>query len=541
MMPSFRRPKAIAATVQAAHLPAPIGFTTMGSGAAMPPEKCVQLFNLVGAEYGLRARLGSREWCTGLAGTSDTLVRSVVPFAGAAENGANDRLFATTSAGIYDVTTSSTSPTLVYAFVTPSGDAGYGVAHVMVTASAGHFLIYCDEENGMHVYSEASDTWTAPAMGAGAGEIDNVDPADLVFCTVFKGRPWFVERGTASLWYLDAGALYGAATKFGLGTRLRAGGPLVGVWNWTYDGGAGLDDSLVAVSGGGDVVIYGGTDPSSSSTFGLKGVWYAGGGLPRGRNIATNYGGDMLLMSRVGIIPLSKLVIGGTIDVRQYQTADIASLFNRLMLSKSTLRGWSIRMHPEENALMVTVPVSEDAATTQLAMSLATQGWSEYRGLPIFSSEVFGGKLYFGTTDGRVCINDGYVDGVTLADPDSYANVEYALLSSFQNLGTPRKKRVQMIKPIILSESSGQTYGTSAKYDFDFGELAPPSPATATGTLWDSATWDASVWSAEYVPTLDVRGSTGLGSHVAIAMRGSAASRTIIVGFDVFFDMGGLL
>lgn len=521
-------------------MPAPVGLNTTSAGTAMAPDKCLQLFNLVSSEYGLRARLGSREWCTGLTGTADNLVRSVIPFTGTAANGATDKLFATTSSGIWDVTTSSASPTQVYAFVNPSGNAGYGVAHVVVTA-AGHFLAYCDEENGLIVYSEAGGTWAAPAMGAGAGEIDGVDPSSLVFCTVFKGRLWFVERDTSSLWYLATGAIYGAATKFALGTRLRAGGPLVGIWSWTIDGGAGLDDSLVAVSGGGDVVIYQGTDPSSSNTFGLKGVWYAGGGLPAGRQIATNYGGDMLLMSRIGIIPLSKLIVGGSIQSAQYSTADIANLFNHLMMTRSTVRGWSMRMHPEDNALVVTVPTTDGAATTQLAMSLSTMGWSSYRDLPIYSSEVFGGKLYFGTVDGRVCINDGYVDGVTLASPGTYSPVQWSLLTSYQNLGNGRQKRVQMIRPTILSESAAPPFSVAAKYNFDFGELSEAAATSSGGSLWDSAVWDSAVWASEYTASQQVRGASGMGTHVAIAIRGSAASRTILVGFDVMFDMGGML
>lgn len=540
MLPLARRSKAIGATVQSVHLPAPIGLSTVGAGSAMSPDRCVQLYNMVGGEYGLRARLGNREWCTGLTGTADSLVRSILPFTGTAANGANDRLFAATSSGIWDVTASSTTPTEVLAFTTPSGEAGYGVAHAMVTA-AGNYLVYCDEENGMHLYSEAAGTWSVVTMGGGAGQISGVDPQDFVFCTVFKGRLWFVERATSSLWYLDTGAISGVATRFALGTRLRAGGPLVGVWSWTIDGGAGLDDSLVAVSGGGDVVIYQGTDPSSSSTFGLKGVWYAGGGLPAGRNIATNYGGDMLLMSRVGILPLSKLVVGGSAQSSQYSTADIAPLFNRLMMTKSTIRGWSMRMHPEENALIVTVPTAEGYATTQLAMSLTTMGWSEFRGLPIYSSEVFGGKLFFGTIDGRVCINDGYVDGVTLAAPAAYSNVEWSLLSSFQNLGSPRKKRVQMIRPIILSETSGPAYAAEAKYDFDFGEAQPPASSGSTGDLWDAGLWDSARWAAEFIASQQIRGASGMGSHVAVAARGAASARTILVGFDVLFDQGGVL
>ena len=40
------------------------------------------------------------------------------------------------------------------------GHAGRGIHHAFVTPG-GHFLVYCDEENGLCVYTEATDTWAA--------------------------------------------------------------------------------------------------------------------------------------------------------------------------------------------------------------------------------------------------------------------------------------------------------------------------------------------------------------------------------------------
>jgi hypothetical protein len=541
VIPVMRRPRGRPATTQAVHLPAPIGgLNTISAGTAMPASDCVQLYNLVAAEYGLRSRLGSREWCTGLTGAGDNQVRTIVPFTGSAKNGSKDKLFAVTSTGIWDVSSSTSTPTQVLTFATQSGDAGQGISHVVVTAG-GHFLLYCDEENGLHVYTESTNTWAAVTMGIGAGQISGVDPAKLVFVNVFKSNVWFVERDSARAWYLDAGAIYGTAHRFDLATKFRAGGTLLGLWNWTLDGGAGIDDSLVAISGGGDVVIYQGTDPSSASAFGLKGVWYAPGGVPYGRRIASDIGGDVLILTRVGALPLSRLVAGGSDDRSQYATAKIGPLFNQLMMTRATLRGWSVRMHPEDNALILTVPEADGQPTTQLAMAMSNRSWSRYRDLPILSSEVWGGKLYFGTVDGRVCINDGYVDGITLADPNTYTPVQYAMLGAFQNLGNGRMKRVQMIRPTILSESFSPSYQARAKYRFDLTELAPVSVGTNGRGSWDTAVFDTDVWAGEYQATQAASGASGMGVDVAIALRGTATSRTVVVGFDVMFDQGGML
>lgn len=538
------RPKPLVRpTTQSVHLPAPTGgLNTVSAGSAMPPTDCVQLYNLVAAEYGLRSRLGSREWVTGLTGAADSQVRSVLPFTGAAANGAGDRLFAVTSTGIWDVSASTTTPVQVLVFPVQSGDAGRGVSHVVVTAG-GHFLAYCDEENGYHLYSEATGLWVAPTMGAGPTEIAGVNPANLVFCTVFKNRLWLVEKATARAWYLDAGSVFGTATSFALGQRFRAGGSLVGLWSWTYDGGAGLDDSLVAVSGGGDVAIYQGADPASAATFGLKGVWTLGGSPPAGRHIATGYGGDLLLLTRAGVLSLSRLVAGAGDERATYATAKVSNLFNSLMLTRASLPGWSLRLHPEDNALLVTVPTYAGQATEQLVMSLAGRSWSRYRDLPLYSSEVWSGKLYLGTMDGRVLINDGYVDGVTLADPSAYTPVQWSLLSAFQNFGNGRMKRVQMLRPTLLSESPAPAYEARARFRYDLAEVETVSADTAPSSAgtWDVSTWDSAGWGGEYNASQRATGATGMGVDVAVAIRGAATSRTVLVGVDVMLEMGGML
>lgn len=527
--------KAVQSALQSVTLPAPVGgINTLAGGSDMPPSDCTQLYNMIAAEYGLRARLGYREWGTGLEGTADNQVRSIIPFTGSAANGANDRLFATTTLGVWDVTTQG-APVNVMGFAGGSTDAGHGVSHVVVTA-AGHFLLYADDENGLHVYSEATDTWDV-AVG-----ITGITVENIVFVTVFKNRVWFVERNTGNAYYLDAGAIAGAATLFPMGAKFRAGGYLVGLWNWTIDGGGGTDDSLVAVSSGGDVLIWSGTDPASAATFGLTGVWYLGG-VPVGRHIATNFGGDMLLMTRTGIVPLSRLIASGieTLDSRQYATAKISNLFNELMLTKATIRGWSMRLHPEDNALIVTVPTTGSAETTQLAMSMATRGWSMYRDLPIFSAEVFGGKMYFGTADGRVCISDGYVDGVELANPNTYTPVQWSLLTAFQSLGNGRQKRVHLVRPNILSLTGDADYQVAARYNFDLSELPPVSVSTGNAEGWDTALWDVATWGGAYFPSQEVRGTVGMGSRAAIAIRGASSTRTVLVDLEVFFDQGGML
>jgi hypothetical protein len=533
------------ATILGATVAAPIGgLNTIDAGASMPATDAILLYNMVAAEYGLRTRLGWSEWCTNLTGSGNNEVRTVLPFTGSSKGGSKDKLFATTNTGIWDVSASSATPTKVLTFGASTGDAGYGNGTVFVNAAGAHFLLYCDETNGYHVYTESTNTWAAVTMGGGGTQISGADPTTFVHVCIWANRVWFTVRDTGYAYYTGIGSLFGAVTQFVFGSKFRAGGDLRGLYNWTQSGGQGVVNSIVGISGGGDVVIYQGTDPAQAASFAIKGVWsLGGGGVPYGRRVATDYGGELLLLSTVGVLPLSQLVAGSSIfDRQQYATAKISNLFNQLAYSGRSLKGWQVRLHPNDNTLLINVPQA-DSTTIQLAMSLATKGWSQYRDMPtMLSLESWEGDLYFGTTDGRVCKNFGYLDGLTLAAPSVYTPIQWEVLTAFQNLNSQRFKRVQQIRPQIISQGNAPSFATLARYDYDFTELPVVSIAPVnTGAVWDTGVWDTASWGGGYSPTVIPRGGNGAGIAIAIGVRGTATSRTSLVGIDVMFDVGGYL
>jgi hypothetical protein len=537
MPPVSRRRPPAPASVQTYTVPAPIGgLNTVSAGLQLPPSDCVLAFNLIASESGLRARLGYREWITGLTGITDDNVRSIIPFSGGASG--SGRLFVTTETGIWDATATTATPTQVFSFATQTGRAGYGVSSVFVT-TAGYFILYADEVNGLHIYAEAGGAWSAVTQGGGASQIDGIAPSRFVFVAVFKGRVWFVERDSPNAWYLPTGQVFGTASKFPLGGVFRSGGTLVGLWNWTYDGGAGLDDSLVAVSTGGDVAVYQGTDPSSASSFGLRGVWQIGD-TPGGRRIGTSLGGDLLLLSRQGLAPMSRLVVGATGEM-EYATAKIANILNRLMLTKANEITWTVVQNPEDNALMLVIPRAGDTDDLQLVQAQASRGWFPYRGLPMLSAGVWKGQLWFGTEDGRLCLHSGFVDDVRLSD-GSFGPVSWSLITAPTNLDSPRQKRVGMIRPLIIAESAGSSFQAQARYRYDLTELDPVALVIDGGSgTWDTAIWDVDVWGGATLPTQEFRGGVGVGVEVAIALRGSSISRCVLVSTDVMFQAGGYM
>ncbi len=516
-----------------------MGIDAVSPAGGMDPSRCVYAWNVTPDELGLRARSGFKEWVTGLLGGAAGEVRSVMAFRGASAGNSGDRFFAATATGIWQATSSTAAPAQLLLFATISDDSGYGAASGCVTA-AGHFLIYCDEANGYHLYSETSGTWAKVAGGAGPTEISGVDPGDLVFVASHKQRLWFVERNSSDLWYLPAGAIYGTAVKFAVGALLPHGGSVVGVWTWSYDGGAGPDDLLVIVGSGGDVVVYQGTDPASASTWQVRGSWYTGG-VPSGRHIAMDSGGELLLLTVIGLLPLSRLVLGSDPEDRKiYVTRWVDPIFGALVSERGSLRGWALYLHPVDRSIVICIPAAYASPTEQIAISTVTGAATRWRGLPILSGAVWDGELYFGTADGRVCRASGWVDSVLLADPDSFDPVEASVLTAYQTLGSQAWKQLQTVRPILIGGAANIAVEARARYNYAVDEPVGPAGIGGGGPgAWDSAVWDEAVWGADYTTTAPVRGASGIGREAAVAIRWNAIARSTLVGVDVTFTTGG--
>ena len=598
----MKRPVPQRATNDGVHLPAPTGgINAYDPASAMPPTDCLALWNFVPYQYGLRVRSGWRNWCEnvgtdlsglgfyddgspmmfhlsaplggavvgGWPGISRDGVRTVIAFYG--KTSGNDRLFACTPLGIYDCTVSTDTPTLVYTYPIGTTLDQYGNivnpprAGVMsytsfANANGDHFIAACDGANGYLLYTESTGAWTKVVQATAAEELAGTpatdgkilphmagglnqpapDPSSFRFVMTWKNRLWFIPENSSTAYYLPVNVFAGQVNPIYMGSQFRYGGSLVGLYSWTGDGGIGVDDHLVGVSSGGNVVVWKGTDPAFVETFGLVGVWWIGQ-PPPGRTIATDFGGDLFLLSRLGCLPMSKLVNGvPTADPNTYVTTKISNLFNKLMTERGHIAGWSIKMHPSDNILVVNVPATPDQVGQQLVMSLATKGWAQHAGVPMMCMESWRGSLYFGTEDGRLCVNDGYTDGAALDGTGAYA-IDCSILTAYSSMGSARKKRVHMIKPYFSTDGTPPGYRVQARYDFDLAQIGVvPSTPTPPTSSWGTGFWGTAKWGAGTGTEAKLKGTTGVGTSVAFVLRMTTKTNTTLVGFDAIVDAGGL-
>ena len=190
------------------------------------PLHCIYCFNLLPNEYGMRVRRGYREWQIDVVDNTSFGITTIIPFGGADADETNDRLFAVSNEGIWDVTVAAAAPVLVLDFSLPANgantttEAGRGVYTFFTTDAGVELLYYADSINGLFQYSELTDTWERATVITGP-VLENIN-----FIMVHKDQLWMIERESTSAWYLPQSAVGGAATEFFFGSKFRQGSNL---------------------------------------------------------------------------------------------------------------------------------------------------------------------------------------------------------------------------------------------------------------------------------------------------------------------------
>jgi hypothetical protein len=511
------------------------GINALSGAASGSPMDALFLFNMVPQEFGCAVRKGYIEHCGPI--PEGTGVRTLIPYNADTGLNSDSKLFAVTSDGVYDVTTSGSTPTRVYEFLDKTGNAGWCSWQHYRTAAA-PFLLLCDAVNGYITYNGLTDTW---AVGSITGTAP--DEEDFEFVAIWKNRVWLIEKQTGSAWYLPVGQVSGTPIEFNFGNKFKYGGYLKAIYNWTLDGGEGMDDYLVALSSAGDVVVYKGTDPNSPSTFELKGYYWIGA-VPNGRRQGSDFGGELLLLSTYGIVQLSKLLAGLPVGEEMLSISHkINSRINAVMEQTLTVYGWEVKVFPREQLIFVLTPKRLAQNPVQFIYNTATRAWGQFDGVPMLTAESFFSDLYFGTEDNRIFRYAGHVDGALLDDEGASATaIEWSFLTTFQVFDTSAQyKRVQFLRPMFIGNSTPE-YNIQARYDFDISSIGAAPPYSMTGmAAWDLALWNLTLWGSSGLTNQPPRGANGLGRHVALAVRGRSAGEVIYVGTDTIYDVGGML
>jgi len=521
-------------------VPAPVGGidarTILSAG---DPMFCIYAFNLLPSEYGMTVRKGYREWVIDLDNGNPLGVGTIIPYGGLDDDSTNDRLFAVTNEGIWDVTTPAVPPVLVLDFLDPGNGgittaaAGKGVyapyrTDAMPPADA--VLFYADSENGLFTYREDTDTW-ARTTGITGPVIE-----DVVFVMSHKEQLWLVEKDQSKAWYLPAGQVGGVADEQFFGSNYKHGGDTAGLFSWTIDGGAGVDDYLVVVSRSGDVLVWQGNDPSNVDDWFLQGQYFIGA-IPTGNRFATENGGNLNLLSIYGLTAMDEIIRGvdGKNINAQTESAKIAVVIRQAMERYRDNDGWDVKLLPAQGTILISQPVQDDGVYLQYALNTVTSGWGIWRDVPIEAFDEWNGNVYLGTLDNRIMVMDVNVDNALItpvASPNGLP-INFSVLTSFQDYGQPAQfKRGKYIRPDFLSDQQ-PSFTANFRYDYDLSEiLNTDSNPLTVGSFWDFGLWNSAIWNGDRLTGFNrISGGWGLGRAVAIAMSGKSITRTTLVAW----------
>jgi hypothetical protein len=501
---------------QAASIQAPtMGWNARDSQDNMKPGFAIQLDNIFPQTNFAKLRSGFVQFCdTGQAG-------NVYLIEWAASNG---QLLAAVGGKIFNITSGSATQLAT----------GYGSDNWSYTSFSTSGAQYTLAVNGVDTGWRYNGSSLTPLVYTGP-----TNPLSLV--CIHAQRPFYAEANTLKVWYPDAGTFQGSPmTAFDFGPFCVRGGTIAAIGTWTRDNGyGGADDLFVVVTTEGEILIYNGFDPNSSSTWFLVGRFLAGRPVS-GKYALSRLGPDLMLICEDGFQPLSTyLETGRSQASRVAISTNIGNAVSQAVAQGSSLPGWCALLYPKGTQIIVNVPQG-GSTFHQYVVNTITGAWCRYIGMNAVSWALSGGAPFFGGTDGRVYLADrGY--------SDNGADIVGELRTAYQYIGgRGQQKRFTMARP-NLQTTYPLDFALVAETDFrTSSNLTAPSNnigGNTSGSLWDTAVWGTDVWGAGQESgaiQATWRNVNGLGYSVSLHMKFATHSIGVnIMAFDMTYE-GGL-
>lgn len=542
-----------------ASISAPVGgWNARDSVAAMPPTDAVTMVNFYPTPTYVTLRRGYTEYSKGINGQVNTLMTY---------SALNDqKMFATANLTMYEATIPTATPVLTvendkFQYVNFSNSGGQymvavngeetliydgvkwvkmagtntpsaitSITHIgtqaTVNCTTPHNLVTGNyvtitgadpvEYNGTYKITVIdADSFrytmaTAPATDAttvGAYTIIygsfGVDPRKFIAVNLFKNRLYFVEKDTLNAWYLPVDAIAGELKPLYFGGIATQGGKLQAMGTWTLDAGQGADDYAVWATSMGEVIVYNGTDPSDPAAWALKGVWQFG--YVFNTRCFYKFGGDLLLMSQDGLIPLTGALQSSRLDPRIFLTDKIFYEISQQVQYNSNQFGWQILYYAKPNMLIINIP--DPNGTKQFVMHNISKAWSSFEGINATCWELMYDQCYFG--------GNGYVGQFWESGSDNGELISATCQQAYNYFDMPgQQKRFTMIRPTFFLDAGRPAYYAAINVDFNtenyLGNVVFNPDFTAIG-VWDAAKWDESVWGGGFTPYAAWQGVQGIG------------------------------
>jgi hypothetical protein len=481
----------------------------------MPETEAVTLENWWPTSSSVDIRNGYESHVTGFT----QAVRTLASY----NDGVQRELFAAANDSIYDVTTAGAVGAAVV-----TGLTNPNFQYINMGTAGGFFLLMVNGADKMQVYT--GSTWYADGATT---TVTGFDTTNAIHINNFKNRVWLIEKDSFNAWYLPVSSIGGAANNLDLSGLFRLGGFLMAMANWTIDNAAGVDDYAAFITSEGEVALYKGTDPSSSTTWALVGTFRMG--RPVGRRCFTKAGADVLVITTDGAFPLSKALLTDRSQLNLAATDKISDIFNRDIEQYGTLFGWQPIIYPIGKKLIINVPTTENTQSYQYVMNTGHGAWTKFTGWNAICWETLGDDLYFGGSDGVYKADTGQSDNGSVITCVAQQAASYF----GDRTGI---KRWTMARPVFISNG---TINPAIVLNTDFAQnrtAASPSFVDNVGSAWDVSDWDTSSWTRGDEIIKNWQSVTGVGYSAGIRVVTATEFLTCKwISTDFVYEKGAVL
>lgn len=487
--------------VQTKVVPVPTdGWDAISPLASMDPKRAPILNNWIPRPGWVELREGYMPWT--LLGLSTTPVETLMVYRALG----SETMFAAAGSVIYNVSTQAA----ISSVVTGLNSARW--QYVNFTPALAATVIQC--VNGVDNLRQYNGTsWSTPTI---TGLPNSLTTAAITNIYAQKRRLWYVlgngsGGGSTICAFMPTDAISGAiAGTLDLGANWTQGGYLLAIVDWTVDGGNGPQDYMCFISNKGQVTIYSGTDPTSSTTWTQVGVFTLS--PPIGPRCATQVGSDVALITQQGVIPLSQaLPFDPSAERSVAITARIQNAMANAAANYLTNFGWQLISFAPQQLAILNVPQVTNSTQVQYVMNALTGAWCQFTGWNANCFEVFNNTLYFGGNSGD--INECFV-----GSSDFGTAIAADMQCAYNYFDAPgRLKRMTMVQPFL---TAAQTVTPFLAVDADFIVQAQTAPVTILvgGSLWDVALWDSGLWFGSTVQTTNWLSADAIGHALAVHM-----------------------
>lgn len=450
----------------------------------------------------------------------------------------SEKMFGASDGNIFDLTAPADADTPPTADVSGQGSNYY--SHVNMTTPGGTFLLCANGTDDIQTYDGSS--WAALVTGSNPGELNGVDSDKISHLNVYRNRVWMVEGGTMNAYYLPTDSIAGAVGDVSLAGVFQKGGSLLFTATWSLDSGAGLDDKIVFVSTHGEVAVYQG-DPSDTNGWGLVGLYDCA--PPMGKNAWIKVAGDLLILTEIGLIPLSQIVSKDPAALALAAVSrNIQPDWEREARARRNLP-WEAVKWTSRNIAYISCPVTGEESVTPpicFAVNLETGAWSKVTGWNTRCMVLHGDYVYFGTNAGTLMQAD-------ITGSDDGELIYYCYVGHMDHLGAAGSyKTVTQARAIFRTLGD---FNPVVSITTDYSTVLPTYPSAASpaaASLWDVGLWDEAVWDAgvNYYTAQTNWVSIGLSgfAHAPIILVTSgseAAPSAELVAFDTAYLPGNLV